>query len=88
MTEMTQTTTRPQVKSAEELLTKLASMRSAADTGSIISSVSDPRLILQDFTPAGLSLEWEIGAMHWHNMGLRPFVRIRSGETGTPDGAV
>jgi hypothetical protein len=72
---MTQTTTQPQVKSAEELLTKLAAMRSAVDAGRIISSVSDPRLILQDFIPAGLSLKWEIGALHWRNMGLRPFVR-------------
>ncbi len=65
----------PQAKSAEELLTKLTAMRSNVDTGKIISNVSDPRLILQDFTPSGLSLEWEIGAMHWRTMGVRPFVR-------------
>jgi tetratricopeptide (TPR) repeat protein len=72
---MTQTISQPPVKSAKELLAQLTAMQSDVDTGKIISTVSDPRLLLQDFVPAGVSLEWEIGALHWQAMGVRPFVR-------------
>lgn len=72
---MTNTIQQFQVSSVEELLSQLKQVRSSEDTGKIIGSVADPRLILQDFVPAGQSLEWEIGAMHWRTMGVRPFVR-------------
>ncbi|MBI3560851.1 MAG: SAM-dependent methyltransferase [Gammaproteobacteria bacterium] len=72
---MTQVVTPPPEPSVKELIVRLSVTCSNVDAGEIISKVADPRLLLQDFRPAGLSLEWDIGALHWRRMGLRPFVR-------------
>jgi tetratricopeptide (TPR) repeat protein len=63
------------IEAATGLLANLKAQRAEADPAKIIGGLSDPRLILQDYRPLALSLEWEIGAQHWRDAGVRPFVR-------------
>lgn len=71
----TQITKAPLLESANDLLRRLTTDRPPGNLTEIIGALSDPRVVLQDFRPAGLSLEWEIGELYWRRAGVRPFVR-------------